>query len=182
MSMEKEIEKLHKAYEAAEGDNREETIAALASLHATADKGDAKVRQAFYTAASQACGGCYVPYLFWTALARFYETPDTRTELADLLHAFVAGDFEAQDLQLMKPLIVVYFAKEKPFEVDKLRAKLLTGAHPSVKTYFDTLAAFIENNKVAVQTYRDKFALVRDRRPDFELFSQPLTRLEEELG
>jgi hypothetical protein len=82
----------------------------------------------------------------------------------------------------MKPLIVVYFAKEKPFEVDKLRAKLLTGAHPSVKTYFDTLAAFIENNKVAVQTYRDKFALVRDRRPDFELFSQPLTRLEEELG
>ncbi|MBX3101217.1 MAG: hypothetical protein KF690_01775 [Bacteroidetes bacterium] len=181
MSFEKDIEKLNKAYESAEGENREETVAALAKLHATTEKDNAQ-RQAFYALAAQACGGCYIPYLFWTALSRFYDAPESRDSIYDLLQAFATGDFEEADQQLMKPLIVIYFAKEKEFEVDKVRARLLVGVHPSVKAYFDGLVSFLQNNKVAVQTYRDKFALLRKGMPDFARFSMPLSKLEEQLA
>ncbi|MDX2284101.1 MAG: hypothetical protein NW241_08055 [Bacteroidia bacterium] len=126
-------------------------------------------------------GGAYIPYLFWDKLSFFYNNPLERIYLHELIRVFINSDFGDEEQKMMKPLLVVYFAKEKTFEIDKIQTMLLDAAHPVVKDYFHKLFSFVEKNQRATEMYCEKFELLKDFQPDFELFSLPVTQLRERL-
>jgi hypothetical protein len=181
MTFESKLAPIEKAYQDADGENRGETALALVALHKDLLRNGKDELPAFAKAACVACGGIYIPYLFWIALEGFLKDRVDRTEVQALLKAFAEGNFEQEDQALMKPLIVVYFSKEKEFELDRVRARLVEPAHPSVKEYLTKLLAFPGVNKAATKTFREKFALIGGYFPNFDLYNQTVGDIEERL-
>lgn len=180
MSLKKEIEKIHKAYQDADGENKAQAIAQLAELHRKV-AGDAAQQGEFAVDVAEYCGGAYIPYVFWTTLGRFWTDESQRTVLQQLIRAFLQSDFDEEEQSLLRPLLVVYFQREREFEVSRARTQAESGAHPAAKEWLEAVLHFHENNKVAARTYTEKFALLHKTMPNFALFNLPLAKLEEAL-
>ena len=132
------------------------------------------------------CGGTYIPQVLWVELAQFNADPDTdksnRERVFDTIRAFTESDFDDDLKNRFKPLIIVYIAMEKQFELDRVKSFIVDKAHPQVKEFFEKMIQFVSKNPASVLTYQRKFGMLKNHFPDFELFSQPLVRLEEELA
>ncbi len=127
-------------------------------------------------------GGAYIPYVFWSQLGKFMDSPeDERPFLQEIIKIFSKSDFEEAEVTKMKPLIVTYFAKEKEFEVNKLRTLVIDKAHPTVKEFFMSMLQFIHKNDKATTLYQLKFDLLKNRYADFSMFNKPLSYLRENV-
>lgn len=126
-------------------------------------------------------GGIYIPYLFWNKLALYMDAEEQRIYLQDLMLKFSDSNFEEEEQSKMKVLLVVYFAREKEFEINKVRAKVIDKAHPSVKEYYLKLLNFTEKNQKATNMYCEKFDLLKGYYPNFELMALPITQLKDKV-
>ncbi len=162
-------------------EHKEDLIAELYDLHMqTASNEDLLNR--FTVLCSERFGGIYIPYLFWVKLSDYYEYELDRGYLFTLLKAFANSNFGEDEQKLMKPLIIIYFAKEKEFEINKFFTLHTDDIHPSVKEYFQKLLHFVEKNKKSTDMYCEKFEILRNVQPDFDLMNTPLSELKEQAG
>lgn len=145
---------------------------------------DNDLREEFEYQVLTKAGGEYIPHVFWLALGQFLRTKQAegRKQLFECLEALVESNFSDDLKGELKPLLVVYLANEKQFELDRVMSRIVEPAHPAIKEYVEKLVAFVPKNQHSVQTYKQKFDLLRDSFPDFERFALPLPRLQEELA
>lgn len=180
MDIVKELEKLEDKYYGEWEEDKVPLIKELTELHkSVSDSEDGFNR--FLVQCSERFGGSYIPYLFWDKLAYFIDTPEERYYIQELVKAFINSNFDDAEQRMLKPLLVTYFAKEKVFEINKLRAMLIDKAHPDVKEYFMNLLNFIEKNAKATEMYCEKFELLRTVHPDFSLLRMPISELREKI-
>jgi hypothetical protein len=165
----------------ANDENAEAAIASLTELHKKV-LADPAALALFNEKAALTCGGLYLPYLFWPVLHNFFADETQRTALGKLFHLFGESNFDEETQKLMKPLVVVYFMKEKEFELDRLKTFVLQKLHPGVQEYFAKLMEFVVKNRNSADAYLRKFTLLGGEFPDFERFAQPVSKLEEELA
>lgn len=180
MDIVKELEKLEDHYYGEWEEDTTQLIQGLTEHHIQlTDNRDGFNR--FLVQTAERFGGAYIPYLFWHKLADFLETPEERIYIQELIRVFIESNFEDDEQRKLKPLLVVYFAKEKDFEVDKVRTKYIDGAHPQVREYFNKLLTFVDRNQKATNMYIEKFEMLREVFPDFDLMNLPITQLKEKL-
>ena len=164
-----------------ESEDKEAAIEALQALHVPLLRKPDELRP-FVHQAARVAGGTYLPYLFWIELVKFMDGKGDSELLYDLVLAFTESDFDEEDLHKIKPLLVVYFAKERVFQIDRIKAQIVEKSHPSVRDFFYDLYKFVETNHVSTQTYHTKLVMLKKYFPDFERFELPIPQLEEELG
>ncbi|MEM6632158.1 MAG: hypothetical protein AAF694_20950 [Bacteroidota bacterium] len=182
MDIQKELDKLEDSYKMEEWeDKKEEIIAALFELHMKAAT-EEEVLNRFTVLSAERFGGIYIPYLFWVKLSDFLEYELDRSYLYNLLTAFSNSDFGEDEQRLLKPLVIVYFSREKEFEINKFFTLAMDDVHPNVKEYFQKLYKFRERNARSTKMYCDKFELLRELQPDFSLMNTPLSELKEKVG
>ncbi len=175
------LKQLDEKYYNEQNESKEFAIKELNKVYKSVQK-DPELLEDFMEEAPYICGGAYIPFLFWIVLAKFSENPDTyRPQITELIKAFCKSDFNERDAQELKPLIITYFAMEKRFEIDKLKAYVIDKAHPDIINYFHKLLTFVDKNKDSVKTYIEKFQLIKNFNPDFELLNLPIVRLRETL-
>jgi hypothetical protein len=180
MDIVQELEQLEDKFYGEWDEAREPLVQALTDHHIkVVDDRDGFNR--FLVQTAERFGGIYIPYLFWQKLGEFLETPEERAYLQELIKTFIESNFEEEEQRKLKPLLVVYFAKEKDFEVDKVRAQYLDRAHPEVREYFQKLLTFVKRNEKATNMYIEKFEMLREAFPDFELLNLPITQLKEKF-
>ena len=166
----------------AESEDVDAAIEALAGLHRSL-LDDPELLETFRLNALSAASGHYLPHLLWVALAQFdAEAEAQRKKIFDICQALADSDFDERLQAAIKPLMVVYFSKEKEFEIDRVHSRVVDGAHPKVKEWFDKAIAFVQKNSHSAQAYVHKFNLLKARFPDFDRFNMPVARLEEELA
>ncbi len=136
----------------------------------------------FTVLASERFGGVYIPYLFWVKLSDYYEYELDRSYLFTLLKAFANSNFSIEEQKMMKALIIIYFAREKEFEINKYFTLHMSDIHPNVKEYFQKLLQFVEKNKKSTDMYCEKFEILKDVQPDFDLMNTPLSKLKQQAG
>ena len=127
------------------------------------------------------CGGVYIPYVMWAELAQFIEHHNNREQLFGIMQAFVDSGFEEEERKKMKSMLITYFAIEREFEVNKILTLIVEKSHPSVVEYFKKVQTFVLKNKTSVDMYIEKFQMLKDGFPDFELLALPLIKLKEQL-
>lgn len=181
MSVAAKLEQIEKAFNESEQEDRSTAIDALVALHMEVIKGK-KDADLFFEQAAGICGGIYIPYLFWIELSKYANGKGDYSRAVKLIQAFTDSDFDAELQQQMKALLVVYLAKETEFNRDKVKAHIVDKAHPTVREYFTKIYNFIENNQRVAATYNQKFALVKDYFPNFDLYNLPLAKLEAQLA
>ncbi|MEO0473334.1 MAG: hypothetical protein AAF206_27225 [Bacteroidota bacterium] len=180
MDIVKELEQLEDKFYGEWEEDKGNLSAALLSLHISIDDPDEFNR--FLVQSADRFGGAYIPYLFWSKLSTFInDNPDARIYIQQLLKAFVDSNFDDDEQRRMKPLVVTYLAREKDFEIDKIWTKTVDKAHPSVQEYFQKLRNFVNKNQKATEMYCEKFMLLKDSNPDFDLLGLPITQLRERL-
>ena len=81
-----------------------------------------------------------------------------------------------------RPLLITYFAMEREFEVNKLITLVVEKAHPSVIEYFKKVQNFVLKNKTSVDMYIEKFNMLKDYAPNFEMLRMPVSKLKEAIG
>ncbi|MEO0899646.1 MAG: hypothetical protein AAFY71_24765 [Bacteroidota bacterium] len=175
-----ELEKLEDLYYGDWEEDKAKLIKELTKLHLELGE-DEDTFNRFLVQSAERFGGAYIPHLFWDKLSYYYENPDERIYLQELLRAFSVSNFDEEEQKLMKPLLVTYIAREKSFELNKIKAQTVDKAHPEVKEYFQKLTTFVEKNTKATEMYSEKFELLKDIHPDFELLNLPITRLKERM-
>lgn len=180
MDIVKELEALEDQYYGAWEEDNTQLLPALLDMHLRAGE-DADTFNRFLVQTAERFGGAYIPYLFWDKLSEFFDHPDQRVYLQELLRIFANGNFDEEEQKKMKPLLVVYLASEKEFEKAKIRAKIIEKVHPTVKEYFLRLISFVDKNQNATEMYVEKFMLLREVHPDFTLLSLPITQVKEKL-
>lgn len=180
MNIVADLEKLEDQYYGDWEEEKGPLVKALTEMHVEAGEDEDTFNRFLMQSASR-FGGTYIPYLFWDKLSYFYENPDERIYLHELLGVFSDSNFDDDEQKKMKPLLVTYFAREKDFEINKLRAKVIDKAHPTVREYFLKLLSFVERNQKATGMYCEKFELLKDIHPDFTLLNLPITQLKEKL-
>ncbi|MEM9986542.1 MAG: hypothetical protein AAF804_15730, partial [Bacteroidota bacterium] len=94
---------------------------------------------------------------------------------------FCESNFDDDEQKKLKPLLVVYFAKEKEFESGKVKTLYLDKAHPEVKEYYMRVLNFTQKNQKSTEMYIEKFDLLKGLFPDFHLLGLPITQLREKL-
>jgi hypothetical protein len=137
---------------------------------------------AFRSVALKAMGGIFIPYLLWTDLRYFFSNATYRSLIFEDINEFSLSDFEEEERKKMKPLLITYFSNEKEFELDKIHTKIIDPAHPSVKEYFAKITTFVSKNKNSTDTYLEKFRILMETYPDFELLGLPITKLKEQFA
>ncbi|WNJ15968.1 hypothetical protein [Pontibacter sp. G13] len=180
MDIVKELEQLEDKYYGEWEEEKQPLIDALLKLHAQVGT-DENLFNRFLVQCSDRFGGAYVPYLFWDKLAYFLQSPEERAYLQQLLKSFVESNFDEDEQKKMKPLLVCYFATEKKFEVDKVRALVIDKSHPTVQDYFHKLISFVEKNQKSTEMYVEKFRLLKEIHPDFNLLNLPITQLRDKM-
>lgn len=124
-------------------------------------------------------GGIYIPFIFWMELSKFFRNVNHRTVLFDVIKAFCESSFEEEDRKRMKPLLITYFANEKEFEMDKVQGLIVDKSHPAIREFFQKITTFVSKNKNSTGTYLEKFKILMDEYPDFELLALPVSKLKE---
>jgi|GEM_PF-1311222 len=147
------------------------------------DNGSDSVYNRFFVAVVDKFGGTYIPYLFWDNLNTFWSVErEGRPYLYNCLEAFAfRSDFDPEDQQKLKPLLIAYFAKEKSFEVNKIKSLIADKAHPKVREYFMRMMRFVEKNQKATKVFYEKFEMLLGKGPRFDLLDLPLVYLKEQL-
>ena len=181
MDIVKELEKLEDKYYGEWEENKDLLVAEMTKLHLAVWEEDEDLFNRFLVQTSDRFGGVYIPYLFWDKLSSFLDMPEERHYLQQLIATFADSNFEEEEQKRMKPLLVTYIAREKRFELDKMRAKVVDKAHPMVREYFQKLINFVDKNQKATEMYCEKFDLLKDIHPDFKLLSMPITQLKDKL-
>ncbi|MDP5170253.1 MAG: hypothetical protein NWR72_08400 [Bacteroidia bacterium] len=180
MDIVKELQQLEDKFYGEWEEDKNALLTALTKLHLEAAE-DHDSFSRFLVQSADMFGGIYIPYLFWDKLAYFLDAEEQRTYLQDLMMKFADSNFEEDEQSKMKLLLVVYFAKEKEFEINKIRAMIIEKSHPAVKEYYLKLLNFTEKNQKATDMYCEKFVLLKDIHPDFDLLGLPITQLKEKL-
>jgi hypothetical protein len=137
----------------------------------------------FLMLSADSIGGVYIPYIFWYKLGEFYdgEEIEAREFLQKLIKSFTLSNFEEVEQKMIKSLLIAYLAKEKEFEIDKIRTLIIDKTHKDVKDYFYKLFNFVEKNHKATVMYCEKFKLLKDYAPNFELLGYPVSKLKDLL-
>lgn len=175
------LKQLDEKYYNEQNESNEFAIKELNKVYKSVLK-DPELLNDFIEEAPYVCGGAFIPFLFWITLAKFSEDHETyRPQITELIKAFCKSDFNEVDAQELKPLIITYFAMEKRFEIDKLKTYVIDKAHPNIINYFHKLLTFVDKNKDSVKTYIEKFNLIKNHTPDFQLLNMPIVRLRETL-
>lgn len=175
------LKKLDEKYYTEQEESNEFAIKELKKVYKSV-LNDEELLNDFMEEAPYICGGAFIPFLFWITLAKFTDDPEnTRPQITELIKAFCKSDFNEIDAQELKPLIITYFAMEKRFEIDKLKTYVIDKSHPEIINYFNKLLTFVDKNKDSVKTYIEKFNLLKNHNPDFELLNLPIVRLKETL-
>jgi hypothetical protein len=180
MDIIKEFERLEDLYYGDWDEDKDALVKELRPMHEAVKQGDEDFNR-FLVQVADRFGGTYIPYLFWEKLATFAESSEDRSYLQQLIKAFVNSDFDESEQKLLKPLMVVYLAKEKDFEIDKVRALIIDKAHPEVRDYFHKLISFVKKNERSTEMYCEKFELLKHAPANFELLAMPITQLREHL-
>ena len=163
-------------------ENRDVAITEIIAAHNEIMESAPEELDRFIILSADILGGIYLPYLFWYKLGEFYEGyEESRIFLQELIKIFSESNFEEEEQRKMKSLLVAYFAREKEFEIDKLRVIVIDKSHHSVKEYFNKLLQFAQKNQKATKMYCDKFEILKEYQPDFLLLQKPLTKLQELL-
>jgi hypothetical protein len=175
------LKKLDEKYYTEQEESNEFAIKELKKVYKSV-LNDEELLNDFMEEAPYICGGAFIPFLFWITLAKFTDNPENiRPQITELIKAFCKSDFNEIDAQELKPLIITYFAMEKRFEIDKLKTYVIDKSHPEIINYFNKLLTFVDKNKDSVKTYIEKFNLLKNHNPDFELLNLPIVRLKETL-
>lgn len=181
MDIVKELEQLEDKFYGDWEEDKAQLIAGLTALHNQLIENLDEFNR-FLVQASDRFGGAYIPYLFWEKLATFVgPNPDDRFYIQQLLRSFVNSNFDEEEQKIMKPLIITYLSKEKPFEISKVWAQIIDHSHPSVKEYFQKLMNFTTKNQKSTEMYCEKFLMLRDYAPNFKLLGLPITQLREQV-
>lgn len=180
MDIVKELENLEDKYYGEWEENKESLIGALEPIHKELLE-DREQFNRFLVQTAERFGGAYIPHLFFHKLSEFLDTPEERAYLQELIRVFAESNFEEEEQKKLKPLLVVYFAKEKEFEHGKLKTMYFDKAHPEVREYFMRLLNFTQKNKKATEMYIEKFDLLKGIFPDFHLLGLPITQLREKF-
>ncbi|MEY3444481.1 MAG: hypothetical protein RLZZ519_2762, partial [Bacteroidota bacterium] len=109
------------------------------------------------------------------------EHHNNRDQLFAIMQAFVDSGFEEEERKKMKSLLITYFAIEREFEVNKILTLIVEKSHPSVVEYFKKVQTFVLKNKTSVDMYIEKFQMLKEGFPNFELLALPLIKLKEQL-
>lgn len=161
---------------------REDAISEMAAYHQQVAEETPEEVDRFVIMAADVLGGIYLPHLFWYKLGEYYDgNQDARIFLQELIKIFTESNFEEDEQKRIKSLLIAYMAKEKEFELDKIRTIIVDKAHHTVREYFHKLFHFVQKNKKATGMYCEKFALLKDYQPNFELLALPVTKLKEML-
>ncbi len=178
--LEESLDQIEAQY--AESEDADAAIESLSALHRSL-LDDPELLETFRLNALTACSGHYLPHLLWVALSQFDTEPEAqRKKIFEVCKALADSDFDDRLQAAMKPLMVVYFSKEKEFEIDRVHSRVVDGSHPKVKEWFDKSIGFVQKNSHSAQAYVHKFNLLKGRFPDFDRFNMPVARLEEELA
>lgn len=180
-------EKLNEiARSAAEGTAPETLVAQLEALHEELiQAGDDEARADFEREVLRVADGIYLPHIFWTYLGPFLDRTQRETYrpfLEYILQVYAQLPASTFVDRRMRPLLYVYLTEEAPFYIDKLDAFLGKYAHPEKLALFQEVRAFIQKNPNTVRIFREKFALLKDYVPDFEMLAMPLPTLRASLG
>lgn len=178
MDIVKELEKLEDKFYDEWQEEAGELVSGIEELHKYARQ-DKDTFNRFLVQTAERFGGAYIPYLFWEKLSDFHSEPENRVYLHQLIKTFINSNFDEEEQMKMKPLLVTYFAKEKEFELGKIRALVVDKSHPEVREYFYKLLSFVEKNQRATEMYCEKFDLLIGTFPDFDILGLPITQLRE---
>ncbi len=182
MDILEKLNEIEEKYAESIDESREEAIAEIATFHQEVVESDPEEADKFIIMSADVLGGVYLPHLFWYKLGEYYDgNEDARIFLQELIKIFTESNFEEDEQKRIKSLLIAYMAKEKEFELDKIRTIIVDKAHYTVKDYFYKLFQFVEKNKKATEMYCEKFALLKDYQPNFELLGLPVTKLKEML-
>ncbi|MEL6593881.1 MAG: hypothetical protein AAFQ68_27510 [Bacteroidota bacterium] len=181
MDIIKELEQLEDKFYGEWEEDKSQLIAAMTEMHNKLMQQPDEFNR-FLVQSSDRFGGAYIPHLFWEKLASFVgPNPDDRFYIQQLLRSFVSSNFDEEEQKIMKPLIITYLAKEKPFEISKVKAQIIEPSHPAVKEYFQKLVNFTEKNQKSTEMYCEKFLMLQDYAPNFALLGLPITQLREQV-
>ncbi|MCX8112071.1 MAG: hypothetical protein N3E49_02575 [Bacteroidia bacterium] len=170
------------AQAAAEGSPPEELIARLEALHEEVS-GDENARLEFEREVLKVADGLYLPHIFWIYLGAFLEDKETYRPFIEYILQVYAQLPPSPFLEKrMRPLLCVYFTEEAPFHIHKLEASLKRYARPEKQTLFSDIQNFIKRNPTTVQIFRQKFSLLKQYLPNFEMFSMALPQLRAALN
>jgi hypothetical protein len=181
MSLQDQLEALNTAFYEADGENRDEIVAHIKALHTAALKQPEHL-PAFKELAPTVAGGAYIPYLIWMELAAIVDGRGDRDYWMKLIKALADSDFEPETLRQVRPLLVIYYRKERDFERAKMETHIVNSAHPQVREFFAKVRGFSEQNPTTAKAYLDKFMLLKPFFPNFTLFELPVQELEAQLG
>ncbi len=182
MSLEKTLESIEERYYGDLEEDRNAVLPEFEALHnAALSKGIEEFR-AFSDLAKLTCGGLYLPYIMWVELGEYVDHHNNRERIFDLISTFVNSAFEEEERIKMKSLLITYFAMEREFEVNKLITLVVEKAHPSVIEYFRKVQNFVLKNKTSVDMYIEKFQMLKDYAPNFEMLRMPVSKLKEVIG
>lgn len=160
----------------------EEVIAKLEALHEEVSDDD-DLRAEFEREVLKVAQGIYIPHILWIYLSAFLEDRETyRPFLEYILQFYAQQPLNPFVDKRIRPLLCIYLSEESTFYIDRLKALLERYALPEKREFFDEVQAYIRRNPTTVRIFRDKFRLLKDYFPSFDLFSLPLPHLRQQLS
>ncbi len=180
MSLKETLDQLDELYYDEEA-SREQVIEVLSEWHEQSLSEGLEEFRSFSDQARGHCGGVYIPFLLWTELSNFLDSPDDRSHIFSLVKAFVDSDFEDVEKKRMKALLITYYAMEREFELSKVQNLIVEKSHPTVQEFFRKVRNFVNKNKTSVEMYIEKFKMLHEYAPSFDLLRMPISKLKEHL-
>jgi len=181
MNIIEQINEIDKIYSEAEDEKRPEVIESLSNMHIALLRSKDEFQE-FLVHAAGACGGIYIPYLFWTELVKFLDSPTNSDNLFYLIKCFASSSFEEEDQNKMRPLLCVYFTKERVFNVDKIKSQIIDKSHPEVRYYLRLIINFVGDKPKAIDAFTEKLTLLKRFFPNFDMFNLAVYQLKEQLN
>lgn len=181
MSLVETLEALDEKYYDDPDAHRDEAIETLTELHGQSLMEGMEGFRKFAAEALKHCGGVYIPYIMWTELAYFMENREEREHIFNAIQAFVDSDFELTERKRMKSLLITYFAVEREFEVNKVMTLIVEKSHPDVQEFFRKVQGFVSKNTTSVGMYVEKFNMLKEYAPNFDLLRMPVIKLKAHL-
>lgn len=180
MNLIEQLDEIDATYRESEDQKRPYVIESLSNLHISLLRSNNY--QEFLQNSANICDGIYIPYLFWSELVKFLDNPTESQNLFYLIKCFSTSAFEEEEQNKMRPLLCIYFTKERPFAVDKIRAQIIDKAHPEIRYYLRTILNFVAEKPKAIDAFVEKLNLLKRFFPNFEIFNLAVDQLKEHLN
>jgi hypothetical protein len=175
------LENINAEYYEGEEINKAQLLENIKKIHLSLLRSPKELAE-FIDFAAANVGSIYLPYLFWIELSKFMDNRYNPELMYQMIEAFSNSDFEKEECNKMKPLLVVYFALEKEFYTDRIKSYIIDKAHKTVQDYFHNIFKFVAHNKNAVEALIKKIQMLKKYYPSFELLELPVQELEEKLS